>query len=79
MRNHSEKLIEQKIYQLYNIEGRPKFWLNTIERFLWIKTYIVQLQIEGDNCIRTLRFRTQPSTEDVANVYIDRYLKKKFI
>lgn len=66
-----EKLEKDKVYQLYNTVGKPKFWLNCVKSFLWIKRYIVQLQIEGEDCIRTFKFRRHPTTEDVAILYID--------
>lgn len=69
-----EKLEKDKVYQIYNIVGKPKFWLNCIKSFLWMKRYVVQLQIEGEDCIRTLKFRSHPSTDDVAILYIDEIL-----
>lgn len=69
-----EKMEIYKVYQLYNIVGKPKFWLNCVKSFLWIKRYVVQLQIEGEDCIRTFNFRSHPSTDDVAILYIDEIL-----
>ena len=46
---------------------------------MWQKSYVVLLQIEGEHCYHTLRFRHHPTGNDVADLYIDRYLKKKFV
>ena len=73
------RLEENKTYQIYNIEGQPIYCLHKVESFMWQKSYVVLLQIEGEHCYHTLRFRHQPTGNDVANLYIDRYLKKKFV
>jgi hypothetical protein len=77
--NYNIYLEENKTYQIYNIEGQPIYWLHKVESFMWQKSYVVLLQIEGENCYHTLRFRHHPTGNDVANLYIDRYLKKKFV
>lgn len=78
MRNEL-RLEENKTYQIYNVEGEPIYWLHKVESFMWQKSYVVLLQIKGEHYYRTLRFRRHPTGNDVANLYIDRYLKKKFV
>ena len=73
------RLEENKTYQIYNVEGEPIYWLHKVETFMWQKSYVVLLQIKGEHCYHTLRFRYHPTGNDVADLYIDRYLKKKFV
>jgi hypothetical protein len=73
------RLEENKTYQIYNVEGEPIYWLHKVETFMWQKSYVVLLQIKGEHCYHTLRFRHHPTGNDVADLYIDRYLKKKFV
>lgn len=68
-----------KKYELPYIEGKPVFWLHTIESFLYCKSYVVHLTIEGKPGISSLRFSTHPSEYDVMKLYIDRYIKNKFV
>ena len=73
------KLEFNKKYELPYIEGKPVFWLYTIETFLYHKSYVVHLTIDGKPGISTLRFHTHPSEDDVMMLYIDRYIKNKFV
>lgn len=68
-----------KKYELPYIEGKPVFWLHTIESFLYRKSYVVHLTITDKPGISTLRFSTHPSEDDVMRLYIDRYIKHKFV
>ena len=72
-------LEENKTYQLYNIEGQPIYWLHKVETFMQQKSYVVLLQIEGEHCYHTLIFRHHPTGNDVADLYINRYFKKKSV
>ena len=73
------KLELNKKYELPYIDGKPVFWLHTIESFLYRKSYVVHLTIADKPGISTLRFYTYPSEEDVMRLYIDRYIKNKFV
>lgn len=73
------KLELNKKYELPYIEGKPVFWLYTIESFLYRKSYVVHLTMDNKSGISTLRFSTHPSEDDVMRLYIDRYIKHKFV
>lgn len=73
----NSKIVFDKTYEMSGLEGRPKFWLYKVDSFLHIKSYIVHIEREDKPGIFTLRFRQIPTPEEVANKYIDIFIKKK--
>lgn len=73
----NSKMVFDKIYEMSGLEGKPKFWLYKIESFLYIKSCVVHITRDGQPGISTLRFGQIPTPEEVANKYIDIFIKKK--
>jgi hypothetical protein len=73
----NSKMVFDKTYEMSGLEGRPKFWLYKIESFLFMQSCIVHIVREDKPGISTLRFRQIPTPEEVANKYIDIFIKKK--
>ena len=73
----NSKMVFDKTYEMSGLKGKPKFWLYKIESFLYIKSYVVHIVRDGKPGISTLRFRRLPTPEEVANKYIDIFIKKK--
>ena len=76
---YNMKMELDRTYYNYGAYGNLKFWLDKIESFLWIKSYVVLLQIGDETCYHTFRFKKHPSTNDVLNKYYERYIEKKFV
>ena len=73
----NSKIVFDKTYEMSGLEGKPKFWLHKIDSFLFVKSYIVHITRDDQPGIYTLRFRRIPTLEEVANKYIDIFIKKK--
>ena len=73
----NSKIVFDKTYEMSGLEGKPKFWLYKIDSFLFVKSYVVHIIREDQTGISTLRFRQLPTIEEVANKYIDVFIKKK--
>ena len=73
----NSKMVFDKTYEMSGLEGQPKFWLYKVDSFLFVKSYIVHIVREDKPGISTLRFRQIPTPEEVANKYIDIFIKKK--
>ena len=73
----NSKMVFDKTYEMSGLEGKPKFWLYKIESFCFMQSYIVHIVREDKPGISTLRFRQIPTPEEVANKYIDIFIKKK--
>lgn len=73
----NSKIVFDKTYEMSGLEGKPKFWLYKIDSFLFVKSYIIHITRDDQPGIYTLRFRRLPTPEEVANKYIDIFIKKK--
>ena len=73
----NSKMVFDKTYEMSGLEGRPKFWLHKVDSFLFVKSYIVHITRDDQPGISTLRFGHIPTPEEVANKYIDIFIKKK--
>lgn len=73
----NSKMVFGKTYQMSELKGKPKFWLYKIDSFLYVKSYMVHITRDDQPGISTLRFRQIPTLEEVANKYIDIFIKKK--
>ena len=73
----NSKMVFDKTYEMSGLVGRPKFWLHKVDSFLFVKNYIVHIIRDDQPGILTLRFRHIPTPEEVANKYIDIFIKKK--
>ena len=67
-----------KKYKMYGIIGEPQFWLYDIETFLYNKNYVVRIEGSDFSGLRTIRFRTHPTVDQVITKYIDFYIKGNF-
>ena len=73
----NSKIVFDKTYEMSGLEGKPNFWLYKIDSFLFVKSYIVHITRDDQPGISTWRFRQIPTIEEVANKYIDIFIKKK--
>lgn len=74
----NSKIVFNKTYEMSGLEGKPKFWLHKVDSFLFVKSYIVHIVRDDKPGISTLRFRQLPTLEEIANKYIDIFIKNKF-
>ena len=73
------KLIEKgTTYTMKGVDGEPKFWLYDIESFLHNRNYVVRIEGKDFSNLRTLRFTTCPTVEQVITKYIDFYINGNF-